>query len=908
MYRGVGFFFIVLIFFSCAQQNQPLSGGPKDTIAPKVIKSLPSNQDTGFFEEKIIIKFDEYVKLDGINEQFFSSPPFAENPKFKISGKKLIINFKEKLKDSVTYTLDFGNSIIDINEGNKLKNFDFVFSTYSELDSFKISGNIIDAYTFNPINEVVVFLYSKDIDSLPLIEMPLYATKVDSSGFFEFRNIKKQAYKIFTLLDVNGNFIFDKDENQIAFLDTLITPFIEISTQYDTLDSGTVVRKTVNDSLFLDTLRYDSISVSEITNYYPNDLNLLFYTEVGENQEIKRQKRTVKGGVKLFFTKKLFNNFIKLSPVKEDDNKIFDYQIEHFPSKDSVFVWFKNKEFYDNENDSLSFSIEYYLNDTVKVKDTLSFSGYEYATDSLPLALTKQKQNISIFEQYSFFSKNPIHVIDTNKIKLYKKIDTLVVDEKKQKVTVSRPAYDSLVFAFARPLTKTFRLEFKNEKRSDTCYYYTKNIANDTVFCKITKPSLIDLDTIKYTVYYDNLFFFNQLFNLEEEMVSPISFQKVKKIIRPVQDSIFVHFQNGLNRKTTIEILGFNENDFKYSIVQNIIQIKLNNRTAIYQDTLELAFSTPDMILKTGEEKHYNDTLKAIFVFDRQKVTYSRRYLRSRMVLAFKKPFLETPKLDLVTFKPLGNWYTVRSNDKKDTLFVSFHNERVKRLIDMKIAVKYWDINQHSDTLHFADTLDLKVKKIQDNQKEIVGREIAMKLNQPIPFYLNNDSTFIRKYNFDTKYEAGADYFIKIDSAAIKDIYGNVNDTVRYDFKVYSPEDFANLIIEIKNIWAILDSVSNIDTAGFYSLPKGQAILVVEDENGEIYKTKKFFNDKTLKGAMFLPGSYTLRMYYDENMNDKWDPGNYFKHKYPEKVFNYTKKVNLSEGVEEKIIWDLSDY
>ena len=111
----------------------------------------------------------------------------------------------------------------------------------------------------------------------------------------------------------------------------------------------------------------------------------------------------------------------------------------------------------------------------------------------------------------------------------------------------------------------------------------------------------------------------------------------------------------------------------------------------------------------------------------------------------------------------------------------------------------------------------------------------------------------------------------------------------------------------IKNIWAVLDSV-NIDTSNFYYLPKGQLILLILDENQNIYKTVTFNTDRTLKDAMFLPGTYSLKLLYDKNSNGYWDTGNYFKHRQPEKIFIYKTKLNLTNGNNEKIIWDLSEY
>ena len=902
MLKGGVVFFVLVVLFSCAQQNQPLTGGLQDTIAPKLVKSMPAMKDTGFSEEKIIIKFNEYFTLENIDANFFSSPPFAETPKFKVARKKIIIKFNEELKDSVTYTFKFGNSISDLNEKNKIKQFEFIFSTYSEIDTLQISGSIKDAYTFAPITDAIVMLYDNNIDSLPTQELPLYAAKTDTSGNFTISNIKSINYKIFALLDLNGNFIFDEDENQIAFQDSLVFPYAKLITNYDTLDSGTVVTRILQDTLLNDTLLHDSVIISHQTEYFPKNINLLFYTEKGEKQEIKRKLRTLKGCVKIFFTKQIINDFLTISPINEADSHIFDNITENFASKDSVFFWFTNKDFYDN--DTLKFSINYFINDSIKTVDTLIFSNYNYATDTLPLKIKQQKNNISIFENLSFISDNPIRKIDSVKANLYKIVDTIVDDAKEQNVAVYRPAYDSLIFIFDRATDK-FQLEFDNYKDSANVYSWKKNTTSDSVFCKIHNYSLIEKDTFFLRVFYDNLFFFNQLVGEQKDFIIPISFQKIKKTKRPTQDTLLFVFQKDLIENPEIELVNFSETDFNYSINKNILTIKLINNNAKRLDTLDFVVKLKDMRLLNGTVKNYEDTIKSIYVFDKQRITYSRRYFRSKMIFAFKKPLLATPEFELLSFNPLKKWYSLNTNAIKDTVFIDIYNERVKRLNNMRLSVKYFDINQHNDTLWFSDTLSLKILKAEENKVEIIGREIPLTLNEPLDFVIEQDSNSLRKYYVDANYQPSYNYSFVIDSATTTDIYSNVNDTVVFDFKVFAPENFAGLILEIQNIWTLIDSIETPDTNVFFKLPKGQAILIIEDENSEIYKTSILKSDKTLKDAMFLPGRYTLRIYYDENSNNTWDVGNYFKHIQPEKMFIYKNTLNLAEGTEQKIIWNL---
>jgi len=73
------FFAIILFFYSCANVAS-LSGGPKDTIPPK-LDSLKStaNFKTNFIPDKIVLNFNEWIELRNQN-QILVSPP---------TGKKL---------------------------------------------------------------------------------------------------------------------------------------------------------------------------------------------------------------------------------------------------------------------------------------------------------------------------------------------------------------------------------------------------------------------------------------------------------------------------------------------------------------------------------------------------------------------------------------------------------------------------------------------------------------------------------------------------------------------------------------------------------------------------------------------------------------------------------------------------
>ena len=183
------FAFLVSIFLtSCAIQVPP-AGGDQDTSAPKVLESVPENSSTNFTGHEISIRFDEFIQLKDAQTQLVISPPLNQFPELKLRKKNLFIHFEDTLEQNTTYSFNFGNSIVDNNEGNPIENCQFVFSTGDVIDSLEVTGSIHDAFDAKPEKDALVMLYKQDIDSLPFIKRPYYFGKSDEEGDYLMRNI-----------------------------------------------------------------------------------------------------------------------------------------------------------------------------------------------------------------------------------------------------------------------------------------------------------------------------------------------------------------------------------------------------------------------------------------------------------------------------------------------------------------------------------------------------------------------------------------------------------------------------------------------------------------------------------------------------------------------------------------------
>ena len=209
----------------CANTTTPPTGGPKDTIPPVLLKTapLPGTVNVPTHKPQIKFTFDEYVVVKDPNN-IFLSPPQEKKPKYRLSGKSLVVTFESDLDSNTTYTLDITGAIADNNEGNMFEGFTLVFSTGSQIDSMCTTGLVQDCNTLMPVKGATVLLYKDHSDSALFLRRPAAAAKTDDWGYFSLRNIKDTLYRVYAIRDVNNNNLYDPDEETVAFMDTLFRP------------------------------------------------------------------------------------------------------------------------------------------------------------------------------------------------------------------------------------------------------------------------------------------------------------------------------------------------------------------------------------------------------------------------------------------------------------------------------------------------------------------------------------------------------------------------------------------------------------------------------------------------------------------------------------------------------------
>lgn len=214
----------ILLAAGCASTGSP-TGGPRD-LTPPVLDTFRSdkNRQVNFRPSILTFYFDEFVEVQDPIKQVLVSPPLTYIPQVRHRGKKVTFAFDEKevLRENATYTINFGEAIVDYHESNKLSNFSFVFSTGNVIDSLSLKGSVVNALTGEPEKEMVVFLYDNLRDSAAFFEKPFYFARTDKEGKFTFSNIKSDTFRVLAIADENLNYRYDLESEKIAFYDSLI--------------------------------------------------------------------------------------------------------------------------------------------------------------------------------------------------------------------------------------------------------------------------------------------------------------------------------------------------------------------------------------------------------------------------------------------------------------------------------------------------------------------------------------------------------------------------------------------------------------------------------------------------------------------------------------------------------------
>ena len=170
-------------------------------------------------------------------------------------------------------------------------------------------------------------------------------------------------------------------------------------------------------------------------------------------------------------------------------------------------------------------------------------------------------------------------------------------------------------------------------------------------------------------------------------------------------------------------------------------------------------------------------------------------------------------------------------------------------------------LDVHADSLHLFERKDTVYK--------------------PVPFQILSTDMRVQLV---AKLEQGKSYELRVDSGAMKDVYGIANHAQKFSLQMKTPEDYSTLRVRV--------------------VPYSAHIRVQLLNNKD-----KVLREQPAKtdGAFFKhlkPDSYYLRLYIDSNGDGEWTTGSWQDHRQPEPVYYYPGKIQTKANWDFEEEWD----
>ena len=349
---------------ACARMGSP-DGGWYDDDPPRVIGASPEEGAKNVKNKKITIVFDEFIKLEDATNKVIVSPPQLEMPEIKAQGKKITVELQDSLKKNTTYTIDFSDAISDNNESNPMGNYTYSFSTGEKIDTFEVSGYVLDASNLEPIKGIAVGLYDDVSDTVFKTKPMIRISRTDGSGRFVIKGIAPGTYRAYAIQDADGDFKLSQKSEMIAFCHDTLEPSSKPDTRVDTV--------------WRDSLHIDALLQVPYTHFLPDDVTLLAFMHQQTDRALLKMERVEAERISMYFT-----NGDSLLPRINGLN--FD--------SDSAFV---------TETSEKMDTIHYWIRDTALVnRDTLTVDITYQITDSLGKLVLQTDSAVDVVSKTSY--------------------------------------------------------------------------------------------------------------------------------------------------------------------------------------------------------------------------------------------------------------------------------------------------------------------------------------------------------------------------------------------------------------------------------------------------------------------------------------------------------------------------
>jgi hypothetical protein len=530
---------LLILISACAKISAP-SGGPKDRLPPVVIKSVPDKGTKNFRNKSIVITFNKYVVLDNITEKFMVSPPMKKKPRVFIKGKNVVVELNEKLKDSTTYTFYFQDAIKDLNEGNIIDNYQFVFSTGPVIDSLSVTGNVYKSYNLEVPEKTLVLMYSELTDSAVIKHLPDYISRVDQTGYFRIDNVRAGTYRLYALKDMDNSKNYNLPEEEFAFRDSLIeiTPeknFIPVVKDTTTLIKVPVKVAAPASSSATST---SAPAAAPVPPPLKGEYQLILFAAQKKAHYLTKSSRDIKYHMIYALSLPPDSMKFEFSIPGEGNDK---YYVENSRNRDTLKVWLTDSTLYSQPQ--ITTIVNYPFTDTLGVlgykEDTIQMRylaprpprGAKVKKPAFNVEFNISNSSLKPGQQIVLKAETPFRQPDTTHIRLY---ELLTTDKIKIPYSLIKDSSNSCRYLLKATFLQGKKYLFVSDSASFGNIY---NEHSDSIGIKIAvrEPDSYGMLTLNISNYEGNRII--QLLDKTEKLVSEAYMKKDGKLVFPLLES-----------------------------------------------------------------------------------------------------------------------------------------------------------------------------------------------------------------------------------------------------------------------------------------------------------------------------------------------------------------------------------
>lgn len=346
--------FVSFCLISCAGQFPP-SGGPVDLTPPQIVETYPENNTTMFRDQKVSLKFDEYVERGSVERSIFISP-YVGTVEYDWSGREVEIRFPEKLRENTTYVVNIGTDAVDLRNRNRMANtYTLAFSTGPKIDEGSIEGRVFSSTQGAELSGIMVFAYRLDgikPDTLdPKRTTPDYIIQTGKDGEFSFKHVALEQYRLVAVRDRFKNLLYDPESDDFGVQSTEVALSEEgkglksinfMLTREDTTAPRLLKVKGVTSRLsslefseelydsadgweieFADTIQNRSIPLISVALKHPKKNEIFVaHKPLQENQRYKVSAKEIMDRTRIPINEKA-NSLFFTPTTKEDTSKVY---------------------------------------------------------------------------------------------------------------------------------------------------------------------------------------------------------------------------------------------------------------------------------------------------------------------------------------------------------------------------------------------------------------------------------------------------------------------------------------------------------------------------------------------------------------------------------------------------------